>query len=239
MKNTATSKTFLLFDIDGTLLYSDKRDSQVFAQCYGQTFGRPFPTIDWTQFPEVTDHVIFRTAFYDHFKRYPLEQERLEFEEKYLAALAQVRREEPRAYREVPGAAAFWRRLDEREDIILGIATGGWQRPAAIKLAHIGLPPTPTYAAYANDKFSRVDILQEAIDLAAATHEVARVIYFGDAIWDLTTTRKMGIPMVGVRWRGDHHILKDQGQQYVITDYRQPDQIEDLLAALTTPEVRP
>jgi len=84
-------KTLLLFDIDGTLLFSNKADSRCFANSYEAVFGRRFPTIDWTKFPEVTDHVIFRTAFQDHFGYYPSEAERLTFEEYYLAALTQVR----------------------------------------------------------------------------------------------------------------------------------------------------
>lgn len=227
-----TGKLFVLFDIDGTLLYSDKRDSHIFAGCYEAVFGKPFPTIDWSKFTEVTDHVIFRTAFYDHFGHYPTEAERVLFEEQYLGALAQVRREEPRAFREVPGAAAFWRQLEARDDTLVGVATGGWQRPASIKLDHIGLPPSPPYAAYANDKFTRVDILQEAIDRATADHEIARVVYFGDALWDLTTTRKMNLPMVGVRWQGDHHKLSDHGHQEVITDYSDPTALELLLKAV-------
>lgn len=227
-----SGKLFVLFDIDGTLLYSDKRDSRIFAACYEEVFGKPFPTIDWSKFAEVTDHVIFRTAFHDHFGAYPTEDERTLFEDQYLGALAQVRREEPGAYREVPGAAAFWRRMESRDDTLVGVATGGWERPASIKLSHIGLPASPAYAAYANNKFSRVDILQEAIDLAAADHEISRVVYFGDALWDLTTTRKMNLPMVGVRWRGDHHRLADHGHQQIITDYSDPTALELLLKAV-------
>ncbi len=228
----SASKTLYLFDIDGTLLYSDKRDSRVFARCYEEVFGSEFPTIDWSRFAEVTDHVIFRTAFHDHFGHYPSEEERVTFEQRYLAALTQVRSEEPEAYREVPGAAAFWRRLAAKDDALVGVATGGWQRPAAIKLSHIGLPPSPPYAAYANDKFSRVDILQEAINRAKAAHALEKVIYFGDALWDITTTRKMKLPMVGVRWRGDHSTLHDHGQDTVITDYTDPERVEYLLAKL-------
>lgn len=227
-----TPKTLYLFDIDGTLLYSDKRDSRVFAACYEQVFGRVFPTIDWTRFTEVTDHVIFRTAFHDHFGHYPTETERTTFEEAYLGALTQVRREDPGAYREVPGAAAFWRRLEAKSDALVGVATGGWQRPASIKLSHIGLPPSPPYGAYANDKFSRVDILQEAINRATVEHHLEKVIYFGDALWDVTTTRKMQLPMVGVRRRGDHGILREHGHEDIITDYSDPEQVESLLSRL-------
>jgi len=212
-------KTLILFDIDGTLLFSNKADSRCFANSYAAVFGRAFPTIDWTKFPEVTDHVIFRTAFHDHFRRYPTQAERETFEDHYLAALTRVRDEDPSEFREVPGAAAIWRQLEADDRYLTGVATGGWQRPAALKLAHVGIPPEPAYAGYANDKFSRQDILEEAIDLARAAHEVNHIVYVGDAIWDVITTQAMNLPLIGVRHRGDHDKLLALGVTTVISDY--------------------
>ncbi len=213
-------KILILFDIDGTLLYSDKVDSRCFAASYGSIFGQPFPTIDWSRFPAVTDHVIFRTAFHAHFGRYPTAEERDRFEEHYLGALTQVRGKDPGISREVPGAVALWHRLAEDPNYTIGIATGGWQRPAAIKLAHVGIPPNPPYAAYANDMHRREDILQRAITLAQAEHPIHRVVYVGDALWDLTTTRAMNIPFLGVRLAGDHATLQRHGARRVITNYQ-------------------
>lgn len=212
-------KTLVLFDIDGTLLYSEHIDSRCFADSYAAIFGRKFPTIDWTKFTEVTDHVIFRTAFFDHFGHYPTEAERIPFEEHYLAALRAARAERPTEFREVPGAAALWRRLEADDGYLTGVATGGWRRPAAIKLAHVGLPPDPPIASFANDKFSRTDILSEAISKARALHPIDHIVYVGDAIWDVTTTKQMGLPLIGVRRRGDHHALQSLGVERVITDY--------------------
>jgi phosphoglycolate phosphatase-like HAD superfamily hydrolase len=222
---------FILFDIDGTLLYSDKLDSRCFANSYEAIFGQPFPTIDWTKFAEVTDHVIFRTAFHDHFGRFPTELERLTFEEHYLDALRNARSANPAQFCEIPGAARLWHHLEADERYLPGIATGGWQRPAAIKLAHVGIPPTQPFAGYANDKFSRVDILNEAINKARAAHAIDRIIYVGDASWDVTTTKKMNLPLIGIRRAGDHHSLHDLGAERVITDYSDPQSFFDHLHA--------
>lgn len=212
-------KTFVLFDIDGTLLYSEKIDSRCFANSYEAIFGIAFPTIDWTKFAEVTDHVIFRTAFNDHFGRFPSEEERVVFEDHYLSALSDFREERPEEFREVPGAANLWQQLETDDRFIPGIATGGWQRPAAIKLSHVGIPPDQPFAGYANNKFSRVDILNEAIRLVRSAHEIGKIVYVGDAIWDVTTTKKMDLPLIGVRRKGDHDTLRRLGVKRIITDF--------------------
>jgi phosphoglycolate phosphatase-like HAD superfamily hydrolase len=227
-------KTFVLFDIDGTLLYSEKVDSRCFATSYQAIFGLPFPTIDWTKFAEVTDHVIFRTAFYDHFGCYPTEEERTTFEDHYLSGLAASREIQPEEFREVPGAAKLWHQLEAHDRYVPGIATGGWQRPAAIKLAHVGIPSTHPYAGYANGKFSRVDILNEAIELAEAVHDIDQVIYVGDAVWDVTTTQKMGLPLIGVRRKGDYEALRRVGAKRIITDFNPPQAFFNHLKALHT-----
>jgi phosphoglycolate phosphatase-like HAD superfamily hydrolase len=41
----------------------------------------------------------------------------------------------------------------------------------------------------------------------------------GDAVWDVTTTQKMNLPLIGVRRKGDHHALKQAGADRVITDF--------------------
>lgn len=226
------SKTFYLFDIDGTLTYSEGRDSRSFAESYQAIFDRPFPTLDWSKFTDVTDHVIFREAFHDHFDRYPTEEEREVFEAHYTGALAQVRCEDGGAYRAVPGAVAYWRRLEADPHAVVGIATGGWQRPQSLKLHHVGLPAATPYAGYANDRFSRVDILQTAIDLARDVHTIDKIVYFGDALWDLNTTRRMNLPFVGVRWRGDHHKLTDHGHQHVVTDFTNMELVDEMVTRL-------
>jgi phosphoglycolate phosphatase-like HAD superfamily hydrolase len=213
-------KTFLLFDIDGTLLFSDAIDSQCFAHSYEAVFGRPFPSIDWRQYPHVTDHVIFRTVFTAHFQRVATAAERQRFEDHYVAMLAHERTRRPTEFQEVPGAANCWRHLQADERFVLGIATGGWREPAQVKLRHVGIDPIPPYAAYADGMEQRDHILQAAIDLARNDHDITAVVYIGDAIWDVTTTRQMQLPLIGIRQAGDHEVLHREGVKVVLSDYR-------------------
>lgn len=213
-------KTFLLFDIDGTLLFSNAIDSRCFAASYETVFGQPFPSIDWRQYPHVTDHVIFRTVFTQHFGRVASVEERQVFEDHYVARLETERQRRPEEFQEVPGAYQCWQHLQNDDRFVLGIATGGWRAPAQVKLGHVGIQPSPPYAGYANDMEQRDHILQSAIDLARAEHEISSIVYIGDAIWDVKTTRQMGLPLIGIRRSGDHDVLLREGVKVVLSDYQ-------------------
>lgn len=216
-------KTFLLFDIDGTLLFSNAVDSRCFANSYKAVFGRNLPSIDWRQYPHVTDHVIFRAVFTEHFGRVASAEERQGFEDHYVNSLRQERDKRPEEFQEVPGARHCWQQLQADERFVLGIATGGWKAPAQIKLEHVGIEPVPIYSAYADGMERRNDILQSAIDLARADHELRSIIYIGDAIWDVKTTRQMNLPLIGIRRTGDHDVLLNEGVKVVLSDYQDMD----------------
>lgn len=213
-------KTFLLFDIDGTLLFSNAVDSRCFAASYEAVFGQEFPTIDWRQYPHVTDHVIFRTVFTGHFGRVASDVERQEFEDYYVNMLETERQRRPQEFCEVPGAARCWQALEADDRFVLGIATGGWRAPAQVKLDHVGISPVPAYAGYADGMEQRNHILQAAIDKARADHQIGAIVYVGDAIWDVQTTRQMNLPLIGIRRSGDHDVLLREGVKVVLSDYQ-------------------
>lgn len=228
-------KTFLLFDIDGTLLHSDRLDSQCFATSYEAVFGKPFPSIDWSQYPHVTDHVIFRTVFQRHFGRSATSEERQTFESHYLSGLQAQREAAPDRFQEVPGARSLWAELSDSSTYVPGIATGGWRKPARIKLAHVGIPPDPPYAGYADGMETREDILQMAIDRARQDHHIERIVYIGDAVWDVHTTRRMDIPLIGIRHRGDHQVLRTVGAEHVLTNFRDRDRFWQIVQTVGLP----
>ena len=213
-------KTLVIFDIDGTLVYSNKIDSLCFSQAYQETYHEPFPTIDWRKYPHVTDHTIFRTVIQDQFGRIPDAAEMKIFQDRFVELINVKRVEAPEEFFEVPGAKATIDRLIEEDNIAIGIATGGWERPARIKLAFVNINMDPLYMSFADNKVTREDIINESIALAKVDHpHFDRIVYVGDAIWDVTTTRNMQMPLIGIRRNGDLDFMTQKGVKWVFADY--------------------
>lgn len=228
--------TLLIFDIDGTLVYSERRDSQCFAATYEQLYGRPFPSIDWSGYPHVTDTTIFSTVIERHFRRRPAVEEVHVFQEAYVRLLTEKRRLDPGHSQEVPGARAAMERLLADERFAVGVATGGWQRPAHLKLRHVGIPSERLPLQGADGKHTREDIIRALLDQVKRLHpEIRQMVYIGDAVWDVRTTRNLNMAFVGLRWQGDTHVLKAAGARQVVTDYVDYDAFLDIVQRAEVP----
>lgn len=223
--------TLIIFDLDGTLVYSNRIDSQCFADTYRTIYGREFPSIDWHVYPHVTDTSIFATVIEQQFGREVDPKEVVRFQDAFVALLKQRRKEDPAAFCMVPGARELVHQLHAHPDYAVGIATGGWQRPAILKLEHVEIDRRPIFLRGADGLHRREEIL-DTVRLAAITAHPAieKVVYVGDAKWDVTTTRNLKMDFIGIRREGDHGHLLREGATQVISDYRNP---ADFLQAVT------
>lgn len=211
---------FVIFDIDGTLVHSNKVDSQCFSESYTAVFNRPFPSIDWRNYPHVTDDTIFGTVFQNQFSRLPSSSEKQIFQDHFVANILSARERNPSAFYEVPGARAMMEALSQDPRYRVGIATGGWQAPAQVKLNFVGIDFSKMPAGYADGNPTRPDIINTAIDQGKALYGTSsKIVYVGDAIWDLTTCREMKLPLIGIRVRGDLDFFIEKGLEYVFSGY--------------------
>lgn len=223
-------KNLILFDIDNTLVYSGTKDSQAFADVYQEIFKQQFPSIDWTDFDHVTDEVIFEHAYERHFHRKPTAAEKEDFRSQYVARLKQLRQDNPKDFKAVLGAVEMLKQLSQLPNYHIGIATGGWRTPALVKLQHLGIDPEVLYCGYADNNYTREAIVAEAIHLAEEEiGKVDHVVYFGDASWDVETTRNMNIPFIGIRLEGDIQTLQQLGARDVLTDFEDIESFQHLI----------
>ncbi len=212
--------TLVIFDVDGTLVYSDKRDSQSFADTYEQTYGLPFPTIDWSKYPHVSDDTIFKTVINNHFQRVATEEEMASFKMAFTDRIRQQRALIPEEFNMVSGAKSTIERLIDHPQYTVGVGTGGWKEPAILKLDFVQIPTEPLLISGADGKETRVQIIEEVIQQAQAQQvDFTRIVYVGDATWDVKTTRTMDLPLIGLRRKGDTDFLHQQGVQHVLSDF--------------------
>lgn len=210
----------IIFDVDGTLVHSGKRDSMSFAQAYEAAYGRPFPSIDWRHYPHVTDTTIFGTVIREHFQREFAEAERQAFLAAYMELLRRNRQQFPHHFLEVPGARAAVEALAASGRLV-GVGTGGWRAPAELKLQHVGISVERQLISGADGQDRREGIIEAVVQAAETLNggPLSRVVYVGDATWDVQTTRNLQMDFVGVRLQGDTEVLKQAGAEYVVKDY--------------------
>jgi phosphoglycolate phosphatase-like HAD superfamily hydrolase len=214
-------KTLIIFDIDGTLLHSNRVDSQCFAQAFESVFKKPFPTIDWRKYPHVTDTTIFNTVIQQHFGRPATEEDIHNQQDCFVELLSENRRVDPVRFAEVPNAKNTIEKLIGDERFVVGIATGGWQRPATLKLKHIDIPIRALQLSFADGKATREEIINESIEKASYIYpKINRIVYIGDAVWDVKATRNMQLNFLGIRINGDHEVLIREGASHVIENYK-------------------
>ena len=227
----------VIFDIDATLVYSDKVDSKAFASTYQAIFGFDFPSINWNDYPHVTDETIFETVYAKHLDKEPLIHEKESFRQAFVDKLVELRQKQPQDFLAVDGAVDIVNYLLKTDGYIVGIATGGWKAPALLKLQHVGIDPSLLYCGFADDNYTREAIITEAINHAkAAGHPITDIVYVGDAKWDVTTTRNMNIPLIGIRYQGDVDLLYQLGTSHVITNYKDQDRFMQLLNEAEVPK---
>ncbi|GJM36367.1 MAG: hypothetical protein DHS20C18_53680 [Saprospiraceae bacterium] len=213
-------KILVIFDIDGTLVYSNRVDSQCFADAYQTIYRRKFPSIDWQRYPHVTDTTIFDAVIHEHFQRPSDPEEVRLFQDAFVRLILEKRDTEPEAFQEVPGARQAVLNLLEHPGYEVGIATGGWERPARVKLTHVAIPHEQINFRGADGLIRREDIIQHVIDRSVnGGSRFRKIVYIGDAIWDVQTTRNMQLDFIGIRREGDAAVLQEAGADQVLVDY--------------------
>ena len=228
-------KKLIIFDIDGTLLYSNKIDSQCFADTYEKVYGAPFPTIDWTKYPHVTDDTIFKTVIQEHFNRESTFEEMDAFRNEYVTLLQKKRIENPNEFKEVKNSRKTIELLLDDNCYEVGIATGGWRKPAMVKLNHIGIPTEHLHMSFADGNPTREDIINGVFTQTNHLNlQFEKIVYVGDASWDVRTTRNMDIPFIGVRRERDFEVLKKLGAETIIPNYSN---FEEFLTAIESAKV--
>jgi phosphoglycolate phosphatase-like HAD superfamily hydrolase len=228
-----------IFDIDGTLTKTDRVDDICFVRALADAHSITEVSTDWAGYPHTTDSAIMFHLFQEKFNRAPVEAELLKFKSSFAGFLQGYRGKDSSLFAEIAGASLMLGRLNQEPEWRVAIASGGWRVSATFKLKVAGIEVDDLPAAFADDGFSREEILQSAVSRAQALYQqrhFARIVSIGDGLWDVRTARNLRFPFLGIG-RGEGEIkLRRAGATHVIEDFADYNQVLRCLAEADVPK---
>ncbi|MDB4913543.1 MAG: hypothetical protein JWM95_1187 [Gemmatimonadetes bacterium] len=218
-----------IFDVDGTLLNNLASEDACFAKAVSEVLRLPELNTDWATYGHVTDGGIATEAYRRVYSTDPAPALLDAVIARFVELLAITHRTEH--ITEVAGASNLLLALPSLGWSV-AIATGAWQRAASFKLTAGALPWEQLPIATAEDGPARTDIVQRARAQAETLYNVSsfeKVVSIGDAVWDVTTARALGLPFVGVGRGVRANRLRMAGASIVLADFAD---VETVLLAL-------
>ena len=213
----------MLWDIDGTLLYTGGAGAVAWQRAFEELYGVEANIEEHTR-SGMTDPEITEIIFKEVIGRKGSEEERAAVVAKYLeympAAVA-----ESKGYEVKPGIAETLPRLAEA-GVVQGLVTGNVEPAARIKLARGDLDKYFTFGGYGSDARDRVKVTEKAIErggeAAGAPLDRAATIAVGDTPRDVVAGHGAGIRVVGVA-TGAYSVAEQQdaGADWAIPDVTQ------------------
>jgi beta-phosphoglucomutase-like phosphatase (HAD superfamily) len=189
-----------IFDIDGTLLDSYTVGTKLYVEAIRHVLGQVHIRDAWEKYPHVTDTGVLADICSDNALHYDdaLSGSVMSV---YLNRLS-THMQATGPCREIPGALRYFQGLQQRPDVRVAYATGGWRASAELKLSSAGFPLEGIPLASADDHPDRKQIMLHALSqLEGPFHSVT---YYGDGIWDREAATVLGwefVP-VGPKLRG-------------------------------------
>jgi phosphoglycolate phosphatase-like HAD superfamily hydrolase len=228
----------IVFDFDGTLARTSGVDGECFIQAFDEALQiRNFST-SWTDYEHVTDEGVTREIFMQQLGRHPHSAEKEKVIDHFLSLLVSRCDSNRLEFSEVPGAASLVNALRHSGEWAVALATGAWRRSVEFKIQRAGLPITDIPSAFAEDGPSRESIVLTAVERASVHYReqrFERIVSVGDALWDVRTARKLGLPFLGIADEPRASALRKDGASHVVEDYRNAAQCLQFFEEARTP----
>jgi phosphoglycolate phosphatase len=194
--------TLVLFDIDGTILWTDGAGRRAVYGALEEVFGTAVP--DGHEFDGKTDPQIVRELM----QRAGLDvqdvQDRMPHAlSRYVELLGVELGDADHADKVYPGVRALLDALDARDDVLVGLLTGNVREGAVAKLTAVGIPPHRfKVGAFGSDHADRPALpaiaRARAEALLGTSIEGCDVVVIGDTPADMGCGRGIGARAIGV-----------------------------------------
>ena len=191
-----------LFDIAGTLLWSDGAGRRAIQTALRDVFGSIGPADH--RFDGKTDRQIVRELMrHEGHDDESIDARMDQLLARYVAELERELLDPGHPPRRLPGVLELLDALEQRHDVVLGLLTGNLAAGAVAKLRAVGIDPSRfRVAAYGSDHEHRPELppiaRQRACDLLGTDVAGEDVVVIGDTPADMTCGRGIGARAIGV-----------------------------------------
>jgi phosphoglycolate phosphatase-like HAD superfamily hydrolase len=221
----------VMFDMDGTLTDSFSLDENCYVLAIQQALGLEKVVTEWESYTHTSSSYCLQEIVRATRGQPPTAEESRAVQRRMIEIMEEIRQRRGRCTTEIPGAADCLREL-RRRGYAVAIASGDWEATARHKLTTAGIPFHDLPAAFCDLSHVRTEIMACALGRAAAHHGCAgfeRIVYVGDAAWDVRACRDLGWPLVAIA-QGPHATrLRSLGASHVVPDFAR---LDEFLAAL-------
>ncbi len=214
------TQVFIL-DLDGTLMPSAEIDNECFWQAVFGCFGQRDQLPDLHDFKHVSDSGILDEWCMRELGRPPRAEEIRQIKQHFAQLLEAAFITQPGHFSPLPGVNDWLEAVGGCEYVLAGIATGGWEHSARLKLKLSGLDRFGLPLASSDDAVARTDIMRIAArrTLAHRTGHKAHFTYVGDGLWDLQASRQLDWKFIGIASGARARQLRLAGADQVLQDF--------------------
>jgi len=224
-----------MFDIDGTLTATTGIDERCYVSAVEAVLGIDDIDTDLAHYTHVTDQGIAMEIIQRHKSREAAQRELADLRHFFVERIEECILDNPTDCRTIDGAGEMLEDLSRRPGCAVSLATGGWQESAILKTRTAGLDIENIPMATSNDAISREDIMLLSEKRACDRYAVSgfdSVVYVGDGIWDLRAAHALGYHFVGVGEGSRASQLRDEGANYIVSDFSNRQHFFDIIETL-------
>ena len=221
----------VMFDMDGTLTDSFSLEENCYVLAIEQALGLPHVVTEWDSYTHTSSSYCLEEIVRRNRGTPPTAAESRAVQARIVELMSEITRQRGRRTNEIPGSAAALRALRDA-GYGVALASGDWEATARHKLASAGIPFESLPSAFCDVAHARTAIMLASLERAAAHYGCAqfeRVVYFGDAAWDVRACRELNWPLVAIGTGSQAARLRALGASHVLPDYRA---MADVLAAI-------
>ena len=216
-----SGKQVFILDLDGTLMPSAVCDNECFWQAVFACFGARATLPELHDFKHITDSGILNEWCLGELGRSPRKQEIGQIKQHFLQLLESASISQPRHFSPSPGVTRWLEAVADQSNVYTGIATGGWELSARLKLKLSGLERFDLPLASSDDAMPRSRIMHIAAQrtLNHQPQDNTFFTYIGDGVWDLRASQDLDWGFIGIASGVRAARLRQAGAKHIQADF--------------------